>query len=169
MCEPNFVLVNYFCKHTTPILSGLNTNSLLSSMALLGGLGSPEQFFYGLFLAAVVCMAGAAIISRLHWTWHPRWPTCMPGGWCQLSAGSSVGSAGGLGFSQSGSWNPTASVKTRGGSCPCRLQTGACQGHLPSASAETEPCAAFHALEAVQSGEWGTLLQGNWWNRSLES
>ena len=68
MCEPDFVLVDYFCKQTTPILSGLNTNSLLSSMVLLGGLGSPEQLLCGLLHAAVVCLAGAAIISRLHWT-----------------------------------------------------------------------------------------------------
>ena len=80
----------------------------------------------------------------------------------------------GLGFSQSGGWNPTASVvKTRSGSCPCGLQTGACQGHLPSASAETDPCAAAaadlsHAPKAVQGGEWGTL-QRNWWKGSLDS
>ena len=54
----------------------------------------------------------------------------------------------------------------------CQLQIGACQehlprteqyqGHLPSASAETEPCAAAaadcqHALRGIQGGEWGTL------------
>ena len=75
------------CVNQT-LFSGLNTNSLLSSMVLLGGLGSPEQFLCGLLHAAVVCMAGAAIISRLHWTCHPRWRTCMPGGGagCQLGA-----------------------------------------------------------------------------------
>ena len=36
------------------------------------------------------------------------------------------------------------------------------EGHLPSASAETEPCAAAaadcqHALRGIQGGEWGTL------------
>ena len=36
------------------------------------------------------------------------------------------------------------------------------QGHLPSASAETEPCAAAavdlqHPLKEIQGGEWGTL------------
>ena len=48
------------------------------------------------------------------------------------------------------------------------------QGRLPSASAETEPCAAAavdlqHPLQEIQGGDWGTLLQGNWWNRSLDS
>ena len=54
----------------------------------------------------------------------------------------------------------------------CELEAGACQRHLPSASA-IESCAAaaadlWHTQKEVQSGEWGTQ-QGNWWNRSLSS
>lgn len=48
------------------------------------------------------------------------------------------------------------------------------QGHLPPDSAEIEPSAVAaadlqHPLRGIQSGERGTLLQGNWWNRSLDS
>ena len=44
----------------------------------------------------------------------------------------------------------------------CQLQISAFQGHLPSASAEIESCAAtvvdlWHALKGVLGGEWSTL------------
>ena len=45
-----------------------------------------------------------------------------------------------------------------GRSSGCQLQIGACQGHLPSAPAETEPCAAADVdlqdtLKGIQGGE----------------
>ena len=55
-----------------------------------------------------------------------------------------------------------------------QLQMGTCQGicHLPLP--EIEPCSAAavdlrHTQKGVQHGEWDTLLQENWWNRSLDS
>ena len=60
----------------------------------------------------------------------------------------------------------------RNGCFKCQLQIGACQGHLPgteqqqghlpSASAGIEPCAAAaadlqHPLRGIQGGKWGTL------------
>ena len=56
----------------------------------------------------------------------------------------------------------------------CQLQIGTCQGHLPSASAETEPCVAAavdlqHALKGAQGGEMRHfVLQGNRWNGVLD-
>ena len=56
----------------------------------------------------------------------------------------------------------------------CQLQIGTCQGHLPSASAETEPCVAAavdlqHALKGAQGGEMRhCVLQGNRWNGVLD-
>ena len=43
------------------------------------------------------------------------------------------------------------------------------QGHLPSASEDTEPCAAaaadfWHNLKVVQGGEWGTLCSRKNWS-----
>ena len=56
-----------------------------------------------------------------------------------------------------------------------QLQIGTCQGHLTSASAGTESCAAAavnlcHALKGVQGWEQKcgvpSVLQENWWDRS---
>ena len=47
------------------------------------------------------------------------------------------------------------------------------QMHLPSASMEIEPHAAiavdFQHPEGVQGGERHSVLQGIWWDRSLDS
>ena len=48
------------------------------------------------------------------------------------------------------------------------------QRHLPSASTETEPHAAIavdlqHSPEGVQGGVRHSVLQGIWWDRSLDS
>ena len=53
-----------------------------------------------------------------------------------------------------GSLMPQAVGRSSGG----QLQIGACQGHLPSAPAETEPCAAADVdlqdtLKGIQGGE----------------
>ena len=50
------------------------------------------------------------------------------------------------------------------------LAKGICHLPLP----EIEPCSAAavdlrHTPKGVQRGEWDTLLQENWWNRSLDS
>ena len=49
---------------------------------------------------------------------------------------------------------------------------GACQGYLPSASAEIEPCAAAavdlqHPLRQLRVRVRLSMLQGVWWNRSF--
>ena len=46
--------------------------------------------------------------------------------------------------------------------CQGQPQTGACQGHMPSASVGTEPCATVavdlqHVPKGVQGGERGAL------------
>ena len=48
------------------------------------------------------------------------------------------------------------------------------QGHLPSASAEIEPCAAAavdlqHPLRVIWVESEALHAPGNWWNRSLDS
>ena len=56
----------------------------------------------------------------------------------------------------------------------CQLQICTGPGRLPSASPRADPCAAAaadlqHTPKGVLAGEWGSVLQEDWRNRSLDS
>ena len=64
---------------------------------------------------------------------------------------------------------PQGDICWRAPSWICQLQTGACWGHLPSASVKIDSCAAVALGASWESSGWRlrhSELQGTWWNKS---